>query len=390
MSHSLKQWDSADFAVAMKTAIENHCDNKYIRVEKNKILFNGFWRNGDKQNVCAWLDNATWHDAKTGEGGGCKEFAKTAFNMTLPDFMKRFSYNTPPVIGSTKLDVGYILERNQKSPLSKPINFIWSQITGLTSDASDSAIRWLENERGFTNITQFVGSGFTCLSEKHFSFFENIHHNFLKYRLNIGRQLMVPLRSVYTDDVKNLVFRTITPCEKNEKTRLLPNAGGWNESDGSPRAFGFPHLIMDFPHLILCEGMADYFAAECLIKDNERFLPLGVANADAFIRWAQWLSDQNYPGHITLVYHLDKDEKGELTKKTIGPLKALQALARFHKNGLKAHLFDWPTYIENITTHSSEISDLADCLKAETTHRECGPGHLPYLFLSLLTFEENL
>jgi hypothetical protein len=372
----------------MKAAIESHCDTKYFRRERNKIYFNGFWRHGDKQNVCAWLDSATWHDAKTGDGGGCKEFAKTAFNMSLPDFMKRFSYQ-PPVIGSTKLDVGNILAGKQKDTLSKPINHIWSQMAGLTSNTSSGAIKWLENERGFTDIARFVGSGFTCLSEKHFSSFENIHQNFLKQRLAIGAQLLVPLRSVCSDEVTNIVFRTIAPCDKNEKTRLLPNAGGWSEPDGSPRAFGFPHLILDFPHLVLCEGMADYFAAECLLEDNEKFLPLGVANADAFNKWAQWLINQNYLGHITLVYHLDKYEKGELTKKTVGPLKALQALALLHKNGLKAHLFDWPTYIENITTHTSEISDLADCLKAEATHRECGPGHLSYLFLSLLTFEEQ-
>lgn len=384
-----EKWVVDDFAEAMQNAVNRYANPKLLMRQNSKILFNGFWRDGDKSNVCMWPGNATWHDAKTGVGGGCKEFAKTAFNMTLPDFMKRFSDFQSTYTGSTKIDVGEILEISQNNLPSKPLHLIWSEINTSSINNSSSALNWFKHERGFTDIDKFVGSGFASLEEKHVSCFDERHRKFIRYRLNVGHQLMVPLRSSNSDSVKNFVFRTITPCDKSEKTCLLPEAGGWSDPDGSPRAFGFPHLFMDFPHLVLCEGMADYFAAECLLQDSEKLLPLGAANADALGKWAQWLVDRNYSGHVTLIYHLDKDEHGLLSNKSIGPRKALQSLATFRKNGLKAHLFDWPTYIENITTHHNEIKDLADCLKAEATHRECGPGHLPYLFSALLKFEER-
>jgi hypothetical protein len=389
MGYNHKQWDSSDFTVAMKTAIENHCDTKYFLMEKDKIHFNGFWRNGDKQNVCLWTNNATWHDVKTGDGGGCKEFAKTAFNMTLPDFMKRFGGAQAHRVGSTTIAVRKILDKAPESFLSKSINLIWSEVINTSIDNYGLALTWLEDERGFEGVSKFVGSGFTCLHDEHIEHFKKIHHDFLRHRLKIGNQLMVPLRSAHSEEIKNIVFRTISLCEKHEKTRLLPHAGGWSEADGWPRAFGFPHLIMDFPNLVLCEGMADYFAAECLLKNNEKYLPIGAANADALSKWAQWLIDHKYPGHITIVYHLDKNESGKLSENATGPLKASRALADLRKNGSSATLFDWLLFIENTTTHPDEINDLADSLKAEATHRECGPDHLPYLFLALLKQKEK-
>ena len=80
-------WQRQDFAEAMSNAAKSYSSPKLMRLENEKLHFNGFWRNGDKQNVCIWLNRASWHDAKTGEGGGCKEFVKTAFNMDLPEFM---------------------------------------------------------------------------------------------------------------------------------------------------------------------------------------------------------------------------------------------------------------------------------------------------------------
>jgi len=87
-----------DYSNAMKNAIENNSNHRLLKTVDDKILFNGFWRNGDKQNICFWPSTATWHDAKTGEGGGCKDFAKIAFGLSLPEFMERFT-------GTAKIDI---------------------------------------------------------------------------------------------------------------------------------------------------------------------------------------------------------------------------------------------------------------------------------------------
>jgi hypothetical protein len=381
------QLNSRDYSVAMEKAIQEYSNPRVIKRTGDKILFNGFWRSGERQNVCLWTDKATWHDAKTGEGGGCKEFAKTAFNLNLPEFMERFG-DVPYENRHTSVNVKKILKVKPKPVPTKPISKIWAEIDNAAFNNKALALRWVKQERGFHNMDKFVGSGFTCFHESYLDYFEKHHHGFLKNRLAIGNQLIAPLRSVYSDEVKNIFFRTISPCDKNEKTRLLPDAGGWSEADKTPRAFGFPHLIKEFPNLVLCEGMADYFAAECLLEENDKYLPIGVANADAIITWAQWLKDNKYSGHISLIYQMDKDTQGNPSKKTIGPLKALQALAHLKNNGLKASLFDWPVYLKNTTTHPDEIQDLADCLKAEATYQECGPGHLSYLFLALLNLKE--
>jgi hypothetical protein len=69
--------------------------------------------------------------------------------------------------------------------------------------------------------------------------------------------------------------------------------------------------------------------------------------------------------------------------------KSFKGFGHLKNIGIKTSLFDWPNYLENMTTHPDEIHDLADCLKAESIHQECGPGHLPYLFLALLNHKEN-
>lgn len=366
----------------MKVAIEANGDSRYIQTEKGKVLFNGFWRDGDKQNVCMWLDRATWHDAKTGEGGGCKEFAKTAFNLELPEFMRLFGNPT---------NVSEHLEKTRKTtwpseqkPLLKPVNHIWSEMIKLIPAETKIAAKWFEIERGFTDVQCFAENGVTCLNERHVHLFEERHQKFLRHRLTLGKQLVVPIRNVHSDRVQNLFFRTITQCDKNEKSRLLPGAGGWSEPDGSPRAFGFPHLFREFSNMVICEGMADYMAAECLLEQEEKYLPIGAANADALVKWAKWLSQSKYPGHTVLVYHLDRDQHGKYSLQGVGPLKCLEALKTFKENGLGANLFQWSKYLESITTHSNEINDLADSLKAEAVHQEHYAGHLNFCFFHCL------
>lgn len=84
------------------------------------------------------------------------------------------------------------------------------------------------------------------------------------------------------------------------------------------KSFRFPHLIDDFPNIVLCEGMADYFAAEYLLDKNEKYLALGAANADALIKWAQWLGEKQYQGCVHFIYQLDLNDEGKISTAEIG------------------------------------------------------------------------
>jgi hypothetical protein len=382
-------WSVSDFSNAMKNAILGMASPKLIKQADNKISFNGFWRNGDKQNVCIWLDKATWHDAKTGEGGGCKEFAKAAFNMNLTEFMNRFALAT--YYPTTALDVSKAFKgvpQTKEAPLSKSIENIFKELCRRDkNNQQDRSKTWLEVKRGLINPRLCIGSGFANLSQDDVDLFEKQHQSFIRQRLIVADQMVVPLRGVNSDRIENLFFRSITECPKEEKSRLLPNAGGWTEPDGSPRAFGFPHLIKEFPHLVLCEGMADYFAVEFLINQNKDILPIGAANADGLSKWANQLVMTRYKGKVTVLHQLDMDEKGRLNTKEVGVKKAIEALRQLKENQVHAQLFDWPFYLNHTSSHPSFINDIADSLSTELTYKECGPQHLQETFL--LSFKLN-
>lgn len=195
------QWDTADLSRAMLQAITRSADERCLSQKQDKILFNGFWRNGSHQNVCAWLDKATWHDIKTGDGGNCKDFAKTAYNMSLPDFMKAFGQP------SDNLDIAQIFKQaSQKMPtaplITKPAHEIWEQLCKRDQHREDLAAQWLINERGFRSPRRWIGSGFANLTGDDLELFEPMHHNLIKERLAAGPQLIAPIRGVHSDQVK--------------------------------------------------------------------------------------------------------------------------------------------------------------------------------------------
>lgn len=368
-----KTWTLDNFSKAMEIAVGQHCDARFLRASKEKILFNGFWRDGDKQNVCLWLDKATWHDAKTGEGGGCKEFAKIAFNMSLREFMERFG----------REEIKVLRNLTQKSPANsceKPVQEIWAYLNVKDSNRADRAGEWLSENRGFPFPRRHIGSGFANLYEGDEHLFGDQHQQFLKYRLSLGPQIIVPIRSTNSENVKNLFIRAISEVPKEEKSRLLANYGGWREPSGSPRAFGFPHLIPEFPNIVLCEGMSDYFAAECLLEENDCFLPIGAPNADALVKWSKELVDMKYKGTVHIIYHIDTHKDGTLSSKEIGPAKAIKAAQILLSAGITFKIFSWPFYLKHITNHAYLVHDLADSLRQRFLRQECNFDHLKEIF----------
>jgi hypothetical protein len=350
-----EKWSLVDLANAMRNSVLRSANPKFIKEIDGKILFNGFWRGGDKQNVCVTLEKASWHDAKTGDWGGCKNFANVAFNLSLPDFMEKFgetSYFPSLKVSSPP---------NRKKEVSHTLDAPWNLILERNRKRSAAQL-WLK-ERGFDSPQESIGSGFACIEEDDLTLFDLKQRSFIKHRLSLGPQFLAPLRSWDSPSIKNLFFRSMQSVNKNDKSRLLPDAGGWTENDGSPRAFGFPHLIHDFPKLILCEGMADYFAAECLLNDREDMLPIGAANASALVNWANCLVDLKYKGVVQIIYQLDTDQNGNISSDSIGQSKATQALKILLTHKISASLFKWASFLKNIPFFSHIPNDIADICK---------------------------
>lgn len=355
---SLKEkWSISDFALAMENGMRSQANQKYIKASNDKLMFNGFWRNGDKSNVCIWLKKATWADAKTGDGGSCKDFARVAFNMTLPEFMEHYGTRLNPVRPSPKTIIANALAVGD-------VNKIWHYLCERDANRKDSAALWLEHERGFIDPRASIGSGFANLFREDLKLFAKDHRHLIEQRLSLGPNLIIPLRSGLSSRVENLFFRALNPVSKEHKSRLLTGQGGWSNAEKSPRAFGFPHLVHDFPKLILCEGMADYFAVECLLGCGANYLALGVANASALNNWALWLCNTRYKGSVTILYQLDRDSSGKISTLAIGQSKASQALKTLLQNKISASLFRWPHFLKHIgAPFEHQINDIADVCK---------------------------
>jgi hypothetical protein len=348
-------WKVGDLSKAMANAIFQNAHDRYLKQDGDILKFNGFWRNGDKQNVCAWLNKATWHDAKTGEGGGCRDFAKVAFNMELNEFMNLYG----PTQMGTPISIKEAFETPSK-PNDLDLNTVWKSLIDRDEYRVDHANEWLEKKRGFKNPRSNVGSGFANLYEADLDLFNFTHYRFLKHRLSLGEQLIAPIRGVSSDKVLNLFFRSINNDSKEQKSRLLPNSGGWGGDEDVPRAFGFPHLIREFPRIILCEGMADYFAVECLLGQSSNSLAIGVPSASALPKWAQLLSQIKFLGHVILLYQLDVDPNGKISSQAVGQAKAAEALKILLNNKRHATLFDWAAFLTEIKPKTQIPRDIAD------------------------------
>lgn len=339
----------------MANAIFHRADNRFIRRHGHIVKFNGFWRNGDKQNICAWLDKATWHDAKTGEGGGCKDFARVAFNMTLSEFMKEYGPSFSEPTKQFRAEV-----TSTDGLVSCDVNQLWKSLQERDANRPNHAEKWLTDIRGFYDPHRFISTGFVNLSQDDIGLFAHQHQKFIQDRIQRGRNIVVPLRGIESEAVENLFIRNIQTASKQERTRVLPGCGGWTSKNGTPRAFGFPHLIDQFPNLIMCEGMADYFAAECLLDADENYLPIGAPGTAAIEKWGSWLKEINYAGKIYLIYQLDLDENGTLN--TFGPGQMAAVNAKRALGGAKppAHLFNWSLFLKKIAHWKVAPRDLAD------------------------------
>ncbi|TXG76907.1 hypothetical protein E6Q11_03805 [Candidatus Dojkabacteria bacterium] len=376
MRNKTLKYSKDDFGQAMVNAVYRHAPHKHIKCIGDKMTFSGFWRDGQKRNVCIWPKEAAWsdlHQSVSGTNkGGVTSFAKTVLNLDLHDFMTQY--------GHTQAKPSAI-KKAVKEFSADYVNEIWTALVTRNASKIDHAKNWLMTARKLPEPNRFIGSGFTNLNQSDVELFDEEHRGLIRKRIELGHNIVVPLRGIKNDKVENLFIRTINAVSKENKSRLLTGCGGWAGVKDSPRAFGFPHLIHEFPNLIICEGMADYFAAECLLDADEKYLPIGAPGTAALHKWADWLSQTKYSGRIHIVYQLDCDQNGNLANYGPGQQAAVVAKKVLCNAGRYAHLFQWTSFLQEVSDWKKPPGDLADVF----TCSDVQPSILSKNFLHTLT-----
>ena len=352
-----EKWTLDHFNHAMRSAIEKNANKRFLRTRGDKILFNGFWRQGNKQNVCAWINKATWSDMKTGEGGGVKEFASVAFNQSLPEFMASYGPADSQIVTPIEFKAEEIVECD--------LDRIFKNLTAKRKEIQDCATLWLETVRGIDNPREKIYSGFENIAPSDAIFFPLGLKSFIASRTVNGHHLVAPLRSPKSEKIENFFFRKLNFKEQfvdpAEKSRLLPGVGGLSTDDNLPLGFGLPHLAPDAGMVVLCEGFVDTLCMEAMLEEYLHITVIGSPSAKFLPKWSQWLAD-NSKATLCVVCHLDEETN---RGRGIGQTSALKALQVYRNSGKEAHLFSWINCCLQLrrlgmTTAFSNIRDVGD------------------------------
>src|SRR5690606_18491026 len=93
---------------------------------------------------------------------------------------------------------------------SKSVHDVWKQLQRIESAKEDRAAEWLSKTRGIEDPREVLKCGFANLTKADASLFDSSHQSFITHRTGLGAQIVVPLRSAKSNEVKNLFFRSIT------------------------------------------------------------------------------------------------------------------------------------------------------------------------------------
>jgi hypothetical protein len=150
------KWEKHDFGQAMVNAVYRHAPHKYIRHIGDKLTFNGFWRDGQKRNVCIWPEEAAWsdlHQNSVGSSkGGVTSFAKTVLNLELNDFMQQYGNSTAKPAGVKK--------QSSENFSADYINGIWATLIKRNENRTEHVDHWLTKARNLPEPHRFIGYRF--------------------------------------------------------------------------------------------------------------------------------------------------------------------------------------------------------------------------------------
>ena len=360
-----EKWTLDHFNYALRAAIEKHANKRFLRERNGKLLFNGFWRQGNKQNVCAWLNKATWADAKTGESGGIKDFASIAFNLSLPEFMTEYGPADSQIIEP--------MQFKPEKVISCDLDDIFKKLAQKRKAGFyDYAAFWLEKVRGIKFPRERIYSGFENITPSDSCYFPLSLQGFVEGRAARNNQLVAPLRGPKSERIENFFFREINftgRTDPEQKSRLLPNIGGLSTKDGLPLGFGMPCLATEATIVVLCEGFVDTLCVEALLEDHLNIAVIGSPSAKFLPKWSRWLAE-NTNARLIVISHLDEAKNGQ---SGIGQFCASKAIETYRKRGKEARYFPWSPFLLDLTqlgikTAITDIRDVGDVCAARLLH----------------------
>lgn len=322
--------DLLDLAYAMQRAVEQHAAPRTLSRVGPRMYFNGWWREGKNPNCLVNVGNATWHDFKTGEGGGCKHFAQTAFGLGLRDFLDRFGRLDPsqPRIPPPP-----------EPPPRDGIPAFWDQ---LKARAAASAA-WVRR-RGVP--PDEVVSGFADLSAgafRHEPYMEGWVQRFVRAN---GQAIVVPMRSMATGAVENLHFRSLIP---GRERRFMPRGRLTWQDD--VRLYGMADKALDAGLTVVTEGAFDTMALEAMLRPLSEVCVVGVAGTGLYTALARALFRKRR-GSVMFVPQVDD----------AGLLATAKAAALLEEGQVPYRMFDWDRLLERLDV--PQCKDVGDVVKA--------------------------
>jgi hypothetical protein len=218
---------------------------------------------------------------------------------------------------------------------------------------------WLENFREIPSPEQNIANGYADLEEHTIAIFPKAVRSFVENRLQLGPNIIIPLRSISTGLVSNLIFRALSPdlSDISQKCRLLPGFGGWSDADNNPLVYGIPSISEDYSFVIITEGMLDTFAAEALLIDDDKCLIVGATSASSLPKITKYLANQlSIP--IIIIHHLDHNENNLISYNGVGQKFAIEAAKTYQSQNRKAYdCTNGPAFLKEIKKNIFTLGD---------------------------------
>lgn len=381
----MKRVDNTKLGRSMILCAASRADS--FREVDDGAVFNAYWRNDAKTTVKIFASTAAWHDTKTGESGGARDFARLN-GMTMAAMSAMFPAHgssraptaTTPAAAPKVADLPPLPPIPQMpsrpaasqmpttttpppSSLPPPIppmpplpgrhlvarmteaQGVWEE-TKADAAAKEKARAYIANERGLR--------GFVSKIDACYAGYDSTARDIAG--LASGRAVAVPLMDT-NGDVKNVAFRFLNP-RGGPKCMTLAGLGVGNAN--APLGFGRMHdAARGAPRVLVVEGLMDTLVAEALVGD--RICVVGAPSAGALSSsWMAAFPRVVAPGaQVRLLAHVDASEAGV---KHMTSLHRALLLARCN-----AVMIRWSRLLYELAVPEEAlgavVADLADLLR---------------------------
>lgn len=315
---------------------------KKVRQIGDWIHCNGFWREGRKQNVSINVAHGSFKDHKTGKSGGAAVFAREAFDMGLPEFMRQFGAGV----------TGVVLPERPPDPGREDLHIVWEDLVArMPRDRADAAARWLTSKRHFPReVGHIVDSGFVTLNASTLTSWPIDIRPWIAWRLQeFGTTMGVPIRDAETGLVCNVHLRPILTHGADSR-RFIPGCWAWSPTK-APRVYGLPARALDADLLVVVEGAVDQMAAELWVRDTPGASVIGCLHAAQMAELGRWLR-RRARGRTVIVPHLDSN------KEEAGPRAAAKLMSELRAADIPATFFDWDRFMGVLGVTAKDLGDV--------------------------------